>query len=45
VKFSQQIDDEQCDDANNNNNLPVIIGATGVVTKVSKNLEAIPGKH
>jgi len=27
-------------------NIPVIIGATGIVTKVlKKNLEAIPGKH
>jgi len=48
VKFSQQLDAEQCDDVNNNNNnnnIPVIIGATGVVTKGSKNLEAVPGKH
>jgi hypothetical protein len=27
-------------------NIPVIIGATGIVTKnLRKNLEAIPGKH
>ena len=31
---------------NNNNNKPVIIGATGIVTRSSrKNLEAVPGKH
>ena len=31
---------------NNNNNKPVIIGATGIVTRsLKKNLEAIPGKH
>jgi hypothetical protein len=38
------------DDDNNNNNkcmiIPVIIGATGVVTRsLGKNLEAVPGKH
>jgi hypothetical protein len=31
---------------NNNNNKPVIIGATGIVTRsLKKNLEAIPGTH
>jgi len=31
---------------NNNNNIPVITGATGIVTKdLRKNLEAIPGKY
>jgi len=31
---------------NNNNNKPVIIGATGLVTRsLRKNLEAVPGKH
>jgi hypothetical protein len=31
---------------NNNNNKPVIIGATGIVTRsLRKNLEAVPGKH
>jgi hypothetical protein len=35
---------------NNNNNkctiIPVIIGATGIVTRsLRKNLEAVPGKH
>jgi len=38
------------DDDNNNNNkctiIPVIIGATGIVTRsVRKNLEAVPGGH
>jgi len=31
---------------NNNNNMPVITGATGIVTKdLRKNLEAMPEKH
>jgi len=31
---------------NNNNNIPVMTGATGMVTKdLRGNLEAIPGKH
>jgi len=31
---------------NNNNNMPVITGATGIVTRdLRKNLEAMPGKH
>jgi hypothetical protein len=31
---------------NNNNNIPVITGATGIVTKdLRKNLETIPGRH
>jgi len=31
---------------NNNNNIPVIIGATGIVTRnFRKNLETVPGKH
>jgi hypothetical protein len=30
----------------NNNNIPVITGAIGIVTKdLRKNLEAIPGNH
>jgi hypothetical protein len=39
-------DDDDDDDNNNNNNKPVLIGATGVVTRsLRKNLEAVPGKH
>ena len=34
------------DNNNNNTIIPVIIGATGIVTRsLRKNLEAIPGKH
>ena len=46
-------DDDDDDDDDNNNNLnlkftiiPVVIGATGIVTRsLRKNLEAVPGKH
>jgi hypothetical protein len=40
--------DDDDDDNNNNNNtiIPIVIGATGIVTrKLNKNLEAVPGKH
>jgi hypothetical protein len=39
-------DDDDHDNNNNNNNVPVITGATGIVTKdLRKTLEATPGKH
>ena len=45
-KDDNKDDDDDDDDDDDNNNIPVIIGATGRVTKgLKENVEAIPGKH
>jgi hypothetical protein len=49
-KEDTEDDDDNDDNDNNNNNkctiIPVIIGATGIVTRsLRKGLEAVPGKH